>query len=490
MLPAMTPAVARAVDAARGFAAVVEPVQLLHGLLDVEDGRGADLARQAGLDYGAYLAARGEPGVEEGQLSAGSEALIYLAREVAYELTGDGTVGSESLLLTLVREDADVATHLQRLGFDVAQFQAILDAERPPALPLEEPMLLADLTEQGDLARILDASANRGREALRVVEDYCRFTLEDAFLTGQLKELRHGLAGALDEQGPRSLLEARDTAGDVGTAISLDSERERASLREVVVANCKRLQEALRSIEEFAKVSWPLLAERVEQLRYRAYTLERAVLLGTSARQVLRNARLYVLLSSSTCEAGLDWTIAEAAAGGASIVQLREKDLADRELVRRARDVRRWTRQAGVLFIVNDRPDVARLVEADGVHLGQDDVSVKDARRIVGPDAIVGVSSHSLDQLRTAVLDGATYVGVGPVFPSGTKAFSELAGLEFVRAAFRETTLPAFAIGGIDEDNITQVIAAGARGVAVSGAIGRSDDPRRVAANLVQSFPS
>src|SRR4051794_10471359 len=104
---------------------------------------------------------------------------------------------------------------------------------------------------------------------------------------------------------------------------------------------------------------------------------------------------------------------------------MREKDLPDRELLERARQLRQWTRQAGVLFIVNDRPDIARLVEADGVHLGQDDLPVREARRILGPDALVGVSTHNLEQVRQAILDGASYLGVGPTFPSKTKEFRE-----------------------------------------------------------------
>src|SRR5204862_4332083 len=128
----------------------------------------------------------------------------------------------------------------------------------------------------------------------------------------------------------------------------------------------------------------------------------------------------------------LDWTIREAAAGGADVFQLREKSLTDRDLLERARDVRRWTRETGTLFIVNDRPDIARLVEADGVHLGQDDMSVKEARRILGPQAIIGVSTHSLRDLRRAIEDGASYLGVGPTFPSGTKEFDQFAGLEFI----------------------------------------------------------
>src|SRR5204862_5034719 len=128
--------------------------------------------------------------------------------------------------------------------------------------------------------------------------------------------------------------------------------------------------------------------------------------------------------------------------GGAHIIQLRETTLGDRELLERTRNVRRWTRQAGLLFVVNDRPDIARLVEADGVHLGQDDLPVKEARRIVGPDLLVGVSTHSIEQVRRAVLDGASYLGVGPAFASTTKEFEHFPGLEFVRQASAETSLP------------------------------------------------
>src|SRR5205807_346035 len=158
----------------------------------------------------------------------------------------------------------------------------------------------------------------------------------------------------------------------------------------------------------------------------------------------------------------------EAADGGTQVVQLREKRLDDRELLERARDVRRWTRKVGVLFIVNDRPDIARLAEADGVHLGQDDLRIREARRILGPDALIGVSTHNLEQVRRAVLEGASYIGVGPAFASSTKAFEELAGLEFVRAATAETSLPAFVLGGVTTTNVAEVVAAGGRRVAVS----------------------
>jgi thiamine-phosphate pyrophosphorylase len=276
----------------------------------------------------------------------------------------------------------------------------------------------------------------------------------------------------------------------VGTTVSTPAERERHVLRDVVTAGCKRLQEALRSLEEFGKLLGGSLAPGLEQLRYRAYTLERALLLGTTARGRLADCRIMVLLTGSLCSAALDWTIAEAAAGGADIVQLREKELSDRDLLDRARNVRRWTERAGVLFIVNDRPDIARLVGADGVHLGQDDLPVKEARRIVGPDVLIGVSTHDIEQVRQAILDGASYLGVGPVFPSATKDFSHFPGLDFVRQAMAETSLPLFVIGGINARTLPAAVEAGARRIAVSQAVCQADEPRQVVAALASLLPT
>jgi thiamine-phosphate pyrophosphorylase len=418
-----------------------------------------------------------------------TQSALFAARELARELSGESTVASEALLLALIRSDETLTTELESFGLSIADLEASILSQRQPPAQLDEPLRLADVTERVDTARILDACANRAREGLRVIEDYCRFVLDDAFLSRSLKEMRHDLTAALNELSASLLLEARETQHDVGVELTTTAELERDSLRDVARVNFKRLQEALRSLEEFGKVHSPRLGQTLELLRYRVYTLESAVILGVGARQALAEARLYILLTGSQCAASLDWTIAEAAAGGARIVQLREKGLSDRAVYERAQQVRRWTRQAGVLFIVNDRPDIARLVEADGVHLGQDDLPVREARRILGPDALIGVSTHNLEQVRQAVLDGASYLGVGPTFPSGTKNFADLAGLEFVRQATAETTLPAFVLGGVNRDTIGVAVAAGARLVAVSTAIASADDPRAVAAALLAALP-
>jgi thiamine-phosphate pyrophosphorylase len=477
----------------RHGAADVQPRHLLAGLVEEEEGRPATLLAAAGLDGNALrrhleagASVQAQPAEAPLPLHPLSREAFGEARGLAVEISGERAVPTEALLLAVLRVDQALLETLVGLGLDYARLEQELPAPQGEPLALDEPLLLADAADQVDTRRIVDANANRAREALRVIEDYCRFSLDDAFLSLETKQLRHDLQEALAGVLALELLESRETQRDVGTAHSTSQELERRSLQGVVHANLKRLQEALRSLEEHGKLLDVQMAKQIEQIRYRSYTLERAIQLTTSAREALADVRLYVLLTAGQCSASLEWTIQEAADGGATMFQLREKNLSDHVLCERARQMRRWTRKAGARFIMNDRPDIARLAEADGVHLGQDDMAVQEARRIVGPQAIIGISTHNLEQVRKAVLDGASYIGVGPTFPSGTKNFAELAGLEFVRQAVQETTLPAFIIGGIDLDTIDSAVAAGARRVAVSQAIGQSDEPGLVARTLLQ----
>jgi thiamine-phosphate pyrophosphorylase len=494
MFPPCTPAAERALQAAqlrarRRGALLVEPADVLAGLLEEEDGHAAALLLRARVPVHIVRQALGSPAAADTPLPA--EAPLPLAPATqealaqARQRSAERVADSAQLLAALLRADAQLRCLLDGLGVDLATLDSLVPDASAVPVPLEEPIDLSEPAERIATARILDAGANRAREALRVIEDYCRFALDDAFLSGALKRLRHDLTEALAVLPPSLLLEARETQHDVGTALSTPGEGRRHVPLDVVQANLKRLQEALRSLEEHGKLHSADLGRRLEQLRYRSYTLERSIVLGTTARQRLAAARLYLLLSAGKCRAALDWTIHESATGGVAVVQLREKGLSDRQLLERARQVRRWTREAGVLFILNDRPDIARLAEADGVHLGQEELSVKDARRIVGPDVLIGVSTHNLEQLRQAILDGAAYVGVGPTFPSATKEFTALAGLDFVRQAAAETTLPAFVIGGVNRATIDAAIAAGARRVAVSQAICGADEPRQAAAELL-----
>jgi thiamine-phosphate pyrophosphorylase len=496
MLAEMTPAVARALAAARAFATTaaapaVECRHIFSGLTEEVEGRAAAWLVEHGLELDRWRQAQPSLTVDDDRpdvpLSPAAKLALEAAARIARTSSPDGIVTSDHLLLGVLATDAALRRELTEFGLRADDLEAAHDLLHAGPLPMDGTVDFMGPVEHADAARILDACANRAREAIRVLEDYTRFALDDAFLSRAFKELRHGLAEVLGLLPPVALLSARETQIDVGTQISTPREQSRFSLAEVVQANLKRLQEALRSLEEYGKLYGPDVGRRLEELRYRSYTLERAALLRHEPADLSRrlsDAKLYVLLGGASCRAALDWTIAEAAAGGADAIQLREKNLPDAELLRRARTVRRWSHDAGVLFIVNDRPDIARLTEADGVHLGQDDVPVREARRIVGPDALIGVSTHNLNQVRQAVLDGASYIGVGPTFASSTKEFDELAGLNFVRVATAETSLPAFVLGGVTAENVGEVVAAGGRRVAVGAAIAAADDPRAAAAAL------
>ena len=239
--------------------------------------------------------------------------------------------------------------------------------------------------------RVLDAAANRAREGLRVVEDYVRFVLDDRHLTELGKRLRHDLAAVVDQVPLAHRLAARETQADVGTLVSTPSEQRRDDLVGVLAANCLRLEEALRSLEEFGKLVRPDLAARFEQLRYRAYTFPRRAIETTRCGlERLASARLLVLLDGRPSLAEFEALARHVVQAAADVIQLRDKQLTDRQLIERGRLLRAITRGQNTLLVINDRPDLAVLLRADGVHLGQEDLSVKDARSIVGPEPARG----------------------------------------------------------------------------------------------------
>lgn len=319
--------------------------------------------------------------------------------------------------------------------------------------------------------RILDASANRAAEGLRVVEDYVRFVLDDALLTRLLKQTRHELAGACGELGIPTRAAARDTQADVGTSITTPSEAQRLDTWAVCQASLERSKQSLRSLEEYSKVAHPELAARFEALRYQLYTIEKALTLNSTSRLRLREVTLCTLITGQeSLEAFAEMT-SQLLEAGVGMIQLRDKNLSDRKLLMRADFLVRKARATeSTLVIINDRPDIAAASGADGVHLGQDDLTVKDARSILGTEKLIGVSTHNIEQARQAVLDGANYLGAGPTFPSATKQFDAFPGLDYLRQVAAEITLPTFAIGGINVENLQQVLDTGITRVAVSSA--------------------
>ncbi len=333
------------------------------------------------------------------------------------------------------------------------------------------------------IGRIIDANLNRAREALRVMEEYARFVLDDAALTEATKEARHDLASAVRHLEGRTkglaggpFIAGRDIVGDVGREIAGRTEYERSGARDVAVAAGRRLGEALRAIEEYGKTLDPEFAATIETLRYRGYELERRLALTIRARNRFGEMRLYVILTESLC--GGDWFEAAEAAlrGGADCIQLREKHLNDRELLARARRLADLCRDMGKILIINDRPDVAVASGAHGVHLGQEDLSVATVRRVVPATCIVGVSTHDVDQVRAAVAAAPDYIAVGPVFATATKPGDHVAGPKTLATADKLTSLPLVAIGGIDTHNVGSVLAYATCCIcACSSIISRSD---------------
>ena len=326
------------------------------------------------------------------------------------------------------------------------------------------------------LIRLIDASLNRASEGLRVVEDYVRFCRDDRQLTEAAKSLRHELT-TLGSQIPAADRHvARDTPGDVGVDLMLKNEANRRDSWDVCAASFKRVEQALRSLEEFGKIIDPHLAAQIESLRYRVYTLETATGTSHHSAEILANIDLMILIDRCKSLDAFDQIVAELVNAGVGAIQLRDKNLPDRELLSRAHCMCARTAGTHTISIVNDHADIARLAGADGLHLGQDDLTVKDARTVVGTQMLIGVSTHAIGQVRQAVLDGANYLGAGPTFVSQTKQFNHFAGPQYLRQVAAETSLPTFAIGGITPDNLAEVLSTGIARVAVGKAVTHSPD--------------
>jgi thiamine-phosphate pyrophosphorylase len=336
--------------------------------------------------------------------------------------------------------------------------------------------------------RILDANANRAREALRVIEDYARFVLDDDALSGALKHLRHDFAEATKGFMSDAILH-RDTPGDVGTGAKTRSELRRDEVNDVVTAAGKRLGEALRTIGEYLKTADADRAATVERLRYQFYDIERRVALTLRpAACGFAGVRFCVLITESACRRSWLDVAEQAILGGADCLQLREKELESGEFLHRAKQIAELCRRHKVISIINDRPDIALLSGADGVHVGQTDVPAADVRKLIGVGTILGVSTQNLAQAKQALLDGADYIGVGPIFKSGTKIRDFVAGTDFAREVAAWGKIPAVAIAGITAENVDEVLATGIKAVAVTAAVVGADDPRSAAARLKEKL--
>ena len=340
--------------------------------------------------------------------------------------------------------------------------------------------------------RVIDANLNRAGEGLHLLEEIARLVVDDAELTRQLKTMRHELLAG-DLAFNKELIQARDSEGDVGVDIEVEGEDKDKELPIIIVANSRRVQEALRILEEMAKVPYAtpeLDPEKFKKARFDLYSIERALLSRWLRRDKVGGlSGLYAIIDSQQMGKRDYIEVAEELIrGGAKAIQLRYKGDDKEELLAIAKELKNLCTEKKVLFIVNDHADIALAVGADGLHLGQEDLPVEEARKLMPIDMILGVSVHTVEQAKAAEGGGADYIAVGSMYPTRSKEKAVVVGPERLREVRGAVSVPLVAIGGIDKDNAGEVAKAGADGVAVISAILGAEDVVGAAREIIKAF--
>ncbi len=348
------------------------------------------------------------------------------------------------------------------------------------------------------LLRMIDANLNRAREGLRLLEDVARFVVNDAELSQRLKSLRHDLAQEARSLGIE-LLSQRDSEHDIGRiqpkGKQLRIEAGSApDLADLVTANAKRAEEAIRVLEELAKlpdIRAQLNPEKFEQSRFTLYSVERDLVSRIMRCDKAAGIRgLYVILDRQFLAGRDELDIAnQIIEAGARVLQLRDKSRFyqgdDKELLLVAQKLKDLCSRTGVLFIINDYLDLAMAADADGLHIGQKDLPLPVVRRELRIDKIVGCSVTTVSQAMRAQSEGADYIAVGSVFPTATKKEATVVGVKTVKEISGKVSIPVVAIGGIDESNVGEIVAAGADAVAVVSAVLGKENVRGAVQKLI-----
>jgi thiamine-phosphate pyrophosphorylase len=323
--------------------------------------------------------------------------------------------------------------------------------------------------------RIVDANLNRLAEGLRVMEEAARMILDDAGLTARLKTLRHDLirGGAAFNL---ELLNSRDSVEDVGADLIVTGESPRKDLFTIMVANARRAQESLRVLEDLAKLpetAGKLESDRFKQARFELYTLEQQLV-----QRLIRKDRqkkisgLYVILDTQVLNGRSHLEAAgKVIQAGVKVIQLRDKTTPKKLLIPLARELQALCWQNDVLFIMNDYLDVALAVDADGLHIGQEDLPVAEARKLLPPHKILGCSANTVEEAQAAEAEGADYIAVGSIFPTGSKNDVGVVGLERLQLVKPFIHVPLAAIGGINKNNAREIVEAGADSLCVISAV-------------------
>ncbi|MEJ2640951.1 MAG: thiamine phosphate synthase [Desulfosarcinaceae bacterium] len=320
--------------------------------------------------------------------------------------------------------------------------------------------------------RMLDANFNRVAEGLRVAEDIFRFCFDQGDLQARLKGVRHRLMVQAPAEGSERW---RQALCDVGFRVEDAWEKDRNGTRDLLRANFKRAQQGLRCLEELFKLHRPSAAREIKALRYEVYDIEGTGLAWIERPRLGRG--LYLILTEP--DAGYRTLARMAVAAGVPAIQLRYKGDDMHRCLSLAKGLREITKETRTLLIVNDRPDVALLADADGIHLGQSDLPVKAARRLIGPRKLLGLSTHNLDQVRRAANLPVDYIGFGPLYPTASKANPDPAtGLGPYLEARRICVHPVVALGGLNPARLARLGTTACPHPAMIGAVAKASDPQ------------
>ncbi len=335
-----------------------------------------------------------------------------------------------------------------------------------------------------NVSQIIDANLDRAREGLRVIEDWARFGLGQEDLVIRIKHHRQ----ILGKHHLPIYKSSRNYIEDRCKGLTHAEQNSKNSPEKIISSNSARVQEALRVIEEFSRGHNLELSKTASEIRYEIYNIELELLNlnhHRKAYEIIQKSNLYAITDTNE---NLLQIIENILKGGVKIVQHRFKEGKDKFNLKEAIEIKRLCKEYNALFIVNDRVDIANAANADGVHLGQDDIDIQTARRLLGKSKIIGISASNEIDISNAIKNGCDYIGIGPVFKTSTKKNKEPIGLEKLKSITKDIKVPWFAIGGINKQNIHFLKNNGIKKIALVSALINSEDPKEEAIMILKEL--
>ncbi len=313
--------------------------------------------------------------------------------------------------------------------------------------------------------RIIDVNLNRLDGSLKLIEDIARFNISDRRILIQTRNIRNAFRDFKKSLPLREVILSRRSKEDPGRPAKFDAGATKTSTA-VILSNLARAKEASRTLEETCGTLDAKLSGSMKEIRFKIYDLERDLVKYIDRRF---DPYLHVIIDEQYLRSrSVEEVTRTLVKNGATMIQLRITSLNDRSFLKYANAIRKIIGKKDVKFIVNNRPDIALACNAHGVHLGQEDMPVIVARRIMGDAAIIGCSARSVKEARKAESDGADYLGVGAIYPTKTKPDARKCAISTLRSICRSVKIPVIGIGGVDDSNYKSVLRAGASGIAVA----------------------